>query len=67
MRPRASAPRHRVKFGGSEDGQDVVDVEVAVDPHCLSALPEERQHLVKDVVYAVSLHAHFMKHDVERC
>ncbi|KAG2439329.1 hypothetical protein HXX76_004688 [Chlamydomonas incerta] len=43
----------KVKFGGSEDGQDVVDVEVAVDPHCLTALPEEREKLVKDVVYAV--------------
>ena len=43
----------RVKFGGSEDGQDTVDVQVAVDPHCLSALPEEREKLVKDVVYAV--------------
>ncbi|PNW75458.1 hypothetical protein CHLRE_12g527250v5 [Chlamydomonas reinhardtii] len=42
-----------IKFGGSEDGQDVVDVEVAVDPHCLSALPEQREKVVKDVVYAV--------------
>ncbi|KAG2453485.1 hypothetical protein HYH02_001706 [Chlamydomonas schloesseri] len=42
-----------VKFGGSEDGQDVVDVEVAVDPQCLNTLPEERQQLVKDVIYAV--------------
>ncbi|KAG2453488.1 hypothetical protein HYH02_001709 [Chlamydomonas schloesseri] len=43
----------KVKFGGSEDGQDVVDVEVAVDPQCLNTLPGEREKLVKDVVYAV--------------
>ena len=47
------ASSRRIKFGGSEDGQDVVDVEVAVDPHCLSALPEQREKVVKDVVYAV--------------